>query len=189
VRCGVASTTDELGIPTVSKGKLMFGNKFVALYLFRFVALLSHVIATSFIYGAAPYLVRAGLPHDFSHDAYSKRETNVIAFASVILACQGVDAALMAFGASLWSPGITLFHGVAHALGAFFTMWAVADAWGWQSIPWLFVLFTLPSFCIEMLAWRPVGPALRYLRGWVRITGKCCANVYRGILRRPERIP
>lgn len=151
----------------------MFGNKFVALYLFRFSALVSHVIATSFIYGAAPLIVRAGLPFDFSEEAYAKREGRVFAFTSVILVCLGVDAVLMALGASLHSPGLTLFHGIAHSLGAFFTLWAVCDAWGWQSIPWIFVLFTLPSFCLEIMAWRPIGPAIQYLQCLARTVGKC----------------
>jgi hypothetical protein len=147
----------------------MFGNKFASLYPFRFAAHFAHTIATVFIYGAAPFLARSGMPFTSTAEEIAQREEYVVTFASMSLALQSVDAALLVFGTSLSSPASTLFHGVAHSLGAFFTLWAVCDAWSWQSIPWIFSLFTLPSFCLELCFWRPVGPALQYLRCWGRI--------------------
>jgi len=153
-------------------------DMFLVIYPFRFFAMAAHFVVTGMFYRGVPMIVASGLPSvTVSNEGRQQREQLLITFISLTLGFMGIEAAFLSFGLSLGMPRLSLFSGCAHAFGAFFSLWALLDGWAWQSVPWLFALFTFPPFVAEMCVARPVGPAKRFLSS----CGTClCEGAKRG---------
>ncbi len=134
-----------------------------ALYAFRFFSLLAHGLFTCMLYNSAPAMVAISLASVSEADHSASRERALVALISASICCLVVDGTFMLTGVSLRIPQLTLANAIAHALGAFFTLWAILDGWTWRSIAYIFLLFTAPPMAAEVLVVRPFGPTMNAL--------------------------
>jgi hypothetical protein len=158
---------------------MIFRDKFIVLYVLRFLSLLIHAVTTTWLYQIVPVLVKAGLSEDATHEGYITRETTLIAFISLSLVCLSVDALFLVSGLSLRSPLITLFHVVFHSLGSFFTLWILLDAWPWQSVPYVYAFFIFPPFTVELICSSPIQPTVSVLKRSGGVLAYGCRILFR----------
>jgi len=163
--------------------RLIFQDKFITLYLLRFAAIFAHSFFTILLYQSVHLNVEANLGPTASPENRAKTEEFVYNYVTTSLICLCADSIFFAWGVSLNMPRVTLANALFHGFGAFFTLWAMLDAWGWHSILVIFHFFTLPPFVIEFALCRPWPTVAREVRRF----GRKCSQFREDQVRRPSR--
>ena len=93
-----------------------------------------------------------GEMHDTNSSEYKTAENNLIVAAFLICGLCLTEFLIMLLGSSV-PPNFAVYNllqVLCHLLGSLFVLWFKLDSWRYVYIWWIFALFVLPSFLLEI---------------------------------------